>query len=99
MKKLTPKQRLEIYKEMLIKLKEDRQQSLKHNRVLYGFCWALNVCSYDCRYICDFPELMAIKPLKKFDKDYWWTTNPQDTTRIDKLSEIIERMEKEFNQN
>ena len=99
MKKLTPtpRERLEIYKKMLVKLKEDRQHSLKHNYELYGLCWALDVCAISHFYIGSYPELMAIKPLKTFDEDYWWSTDPNSTTRIDKLQEIIERMEKELN--
>jgi hypothetical protein len=99
MNKLTARERLEIYKKMLVKLKEDREFSLKRGHELYGLCWALNVCTYDRHNIKNFPELMAIKPLKTFDEDYWWATDPNSTTRIDKLSEIIERMEKEFNLN
>jgi hypothetical protein len=96
MNKLTPKERLEIYKKMLVYLKEDRQHSLKHNYELYGLCWALNVCTYDHHNIKNFPELMAIRPRKTFDEDYWWTTDPNSTTRIDMIQEIIERMEKKL---
>lgn len=92
---LTPQERLEIYKAMLGRLIADREHSLRRGHELYGFCWALAASCIDSHGIENFPELMAIKPEKTFDEDYWWATHPKSTARIDKLRKIIERMEKE----
>ena len=97
METLTPKERLELYKKMLVKLKEDREYTLEKDQELYGLCWAVTTCSNDYYRVTDFPELMEIKPNKMFNEDYWWPTDPNNTTRIDMIQEIIERMEKELN--
>ena len=90
---LIPQERLEIYKAMLEKLIADRERSLGINETLFGLCSILSRVNYKYT-INSFPELMAIKP-KKNNGGYWWSVDPKYTTRIDKLREIIERMEKE----
>lgn len=94
--------RLQVYVRLLEFLKEDRERKLIEHDPLNGMClllrqiWDYFRCSpaYSSD-IRDYPELMKYKPFGKGIHTHWFELNPESTTRIDIVEEIIKEMKED----
>jgi len=95
--------RLQVYIHLLHYLKEDRRRNLIEHSPLNGICLLLRQVIWDYfRYspayssdIRDYPELMKYKPFGKGIHTHWFELNPESTTRIEIVEEIIKEMKED----
>jgi hypothetical protein len=84
----TAENRLKFYKALLKEVCND-------HRVIFGFCHYINAMSFNKFDISDLPELHTIKPPHKDLYGYWFPNTKKGwETRISKLAEVIDQMEK-----
>lgn len=95
--------RLQVYVRLLEFLKEDRERKLIEHDPLNGMCLGLRHVIrdhflYNSGYSSDirnYPELMRYKPFGKGIHTHWFGLNPESTTRIDIVEEIIREMKED----
>lgn len=96
--------RLQVYIHLLHYLKEDRRRNLIEHSPLNGICLLLRQVIWDyfrcspvySSDIRDYPELMKYKPFGKGIHTYWFELNPESTTRIEIVEEIIKEMKEKI---
>lgn len=95
--------RLQVYVRLLEFLKEDRERKLIEHDPLNGMCLGLRQVIWDyflynsgySSDIRDYPELMKYKPFGKGIHTHWFELNPESTTRIEIVEEIIKEMKED----
>ena len=99
MKKLTKKQRHEVYKEALI---------VYNNHSGFGLCFAIDKALHEFDFTCDegliypglspyrfmksYPEIHKHKPIALFTGGYWWDKSDRKS-RIEVLKQTIKETE------
>lgn len=96
--------RLQVYIHLLEYLKEDRRMNLIVHLPLNGMCLLLRKIIWDyswyrpCYFsdIRNYPELMRYIPFDKSINTHWFELNPESTTRIEIVEQIIKEMKEKI---